>query len=284
MLYRRLGRTGLKVSVLSLGTGGPNRFGQARYVSRKDIISLARRALDLGINYFDTAGSYEDAESRLGEALRGVPRDQYYLSSKVLPLNGNSMISAAETRQLVERTLRRMRVEALDILFLHRLSPQSYDEALVRLAPALQSLRAEGKIRFIGISESTTLDQRHGVLKRALQDDFFDTIMVAYHMANRSAEEEVLPLAQAKDVGVIGMVAARHLVTRNASERLRLFSKALLGLATSPRGLDELNARLRSALSILRRPVSKRAACIAREVSAGVLTLPAAGNFLQFGL
>ena len=76
MEYRRLGRTGLNVSTLSLGSGGPNRFGQSLYAPAKNIIRLVRYALELGINFFDTASTYGQSESLLGEALQGVPRDR----------------------------------------------------------------------------------------------------------------------------------------------------------------------------------------------------------------
>lgn len=97
MEYRRLGRTGLNVSILSLGSGGPNRFGQSLYGSGKNIIRLVRQALELGINFFDTASTYGQSESLLGEALQGVPRDRYFVCTKVLPVNRGALISTAET-------------------------------------------------------------------------------------------------------------------------------------------------------------------------------------------
>lgn len=277
MQYRRLGKTGFNLSILSLGSGGPNQFGQLRFVSRKSIHGLVRRALDLGINYFDTASGYSHSESMLGEALRGIPRDQYHLSSKVFPLHDNRFISADEMRRLVERSLRRLRVDTLDILFFHRIPPEFYEETLERLMPIVQSLRAEGKIRFIGITESSKRDRQHIMLRRALRDDLFDTIMVGYEIAHCSADQEVLPMAVAKDVGVIGMVAARHLVHRNSRQRLKLFSGALLSLVSSPPNLNSLKIRLRAACSTLLQTSSSVEHSIAREGMEGFLKLPAAG-------
>ncbi|MGD2128295.1 MAG: aldo/keto reductase, partial [Lysobacterales bacterium] len=85
MRYRRLGRTGLEVSLLGLGSGGPNQFGQLRSVPRSQVVSLVRYALDLGVNFFDTAAAYADSEEILAEALSGVPRDRYLLASKFVP-------------------------------------------------------------------------------------------------------------------------------------------------------------------------------------------------------
>lgn len=277
MKYRRLGRTGFNVSILSLGSGGPNQFGQLRYVSRENIHRLVRRSLDLGINYFDTAAGYAESESMLGEGLHGVPRDQYYLASKLYSLKRNRFLSPAEARQLVERSLRRLRVDALDILYLHRIVPQRYPETLERLLPLLLDLRAEGKIRCIGISESTKHDRHHHMLRRALEDDHFDAVMVAYEIAHGGAEKEILPKALVRDVGVVGMVAARNLVPRTAGERLKLLAAALLSLVRSPPRPGLTALRLREALSTLRRSGSSAALSMPRQGGAGVLQLPAAG-------
>jgi aryl-alcohol dehydrogenase-like predicted oxidoreductase len=277
MQYRRLGRTGLNVSILSLGSGGPNQFGQLRYVSRENIHRLVRHALDLGMNYFDTAAGYAKSESLLGDALRGVPRDQYYLATKLYPLKGNRFLSAAEARQLVERSLRRLRLDALDLLYLHRIVPQRYPETLERLLPLLLDLRAEGKIRYIGISESSTRDRSHRMLGRALADDHFDAVMVAYEIAHGGAEKEIFPLALARDVGVVGMVAARNLVHRTAAERLKLSAAALLSLVGSPPRPSLAALRLRMALATLRRSGPSAALSIPRQGGEGILQLPAAG-------
>lgn len=277
MQYRRLGRTGLDVSILSLGTGGPNQFGQMRYVSPENIHELTRRALDSGVNYFDTASDYSNSETLLGEALRGVSRDQYYLSSKVSPLDENRMISAAEARRKVERSLKRLNVDMLDILFLHKVRPEIYVETADRLLPTLHDLRDEGKIRYIGITESSRGDPQHNMLKRALRDDFFDSIMLAYHVANRSAETEVLPLATAKGVGVIGMRAARHLVFRNLSERLNLFFRALRVSLTRPLGESTPKARIWVLRSALRQTLADRKISIARDSGQAFLELPEGG-------
>lgn len=277
MKYRRLGRTGLNVSVLSLGSGGPNSFGQSRYAPRKNILQLVRHALKLGINFFDTASAYQQSESMLGEALREVPRDSYYLASKIFPVHGSTVLSAAEIRRTVEKSLRKLGIEELDILQLHRVSLEFYEETLDRLMPELERLRSEGKIRYIGITESSERDPHHRMLRRALQDNLFDTVMVAYHLANTTAEDEVLPLALANDVGVIGMVAVRHLVTRSRAERLKLFSRNLAGLVTSPPAADKLKLRFWGVLSTLQRSRVKKAIPITRPCAAAPLVLPSAG-------
>jgi aryl-alcohol dehydrogenase-like predicted oxidoreductase len=274
MQYRRLGRTGLNVSVLSLGSGGPNRLGQSRYVPRQQIRRLVHRALELGVNFFDTSSAYEHSETVLGNVLKGVPRNDYYLASKVFPLHGGKFLCAADIRRMVERSLQRLRVTELDILQLHRITPEIYESARDHMLPVLEKMRSEGIFRYIGITESSGRDPMHRMLKLALQDDLFDTIMVACDLVNTSAEGEILPLARANDVGVIGMSAARHLVPRNATARLKLLSGFLAGLVTSPPSRGQLKVRLRKILLILAHSGPKPLPPITRAGSGGPLQLP----------
>jgi aryl-alcohol dehydrogenase-like predicted oxidoreductase len=115
------------------------------------------------------------------------------------------------------------------------------------------------------------------MLRHALQDDCFDAIMVSYQIAHCSAEEELLPLALAKDVGVVGMVAARNLVPRSAAERMKLFSAALGSLVSAPPRPRSVAIRLLGALSSLRPTGPGGAISVAREGREGRLVLPTAG-------
>jgi aryl-alcohol dehydrogenase-like predicted oxidoreductase len=276
MQYRRLGRTGLSVSILSLGSGGPNRFGQSRYVSRRFIQQLVRQALDHGINFFDTASTYEHSESLLGAALAGVPRDDYHVASKIPAMNGEALVDAVNLRRLVERSLRRLGVRELDLLQLHGIHPASYTQTRDCLIPELRKLQAEGKVRYIGITEASQLDLRHAMLTRALQDDLFDTVMVAYHLSNPSAEDEVFPLAQARDVGVIGMAAARHQVCRGVSARLRLLPRIAASFFQSPPGPGRWRHRLRDGFSIISRSGPRQPLPVTRKCGGNPLIMPSA--------
>ena len=88
MEHRRMGRTGLDVSVLSLGTGGARQLGQKAGMSQTEQTRFVRRALDLGVNFIDTSSDYGESEVILGKALKGVPRDSYYLCTKWPPYDG----------------------------------------------------------------------------------------------------------------------------------------------------------------------------------------------------
>lgn len=280
MHYRILGRTGLEVSVISLGTGGVNRLGQSRWVSRRRVRQLVRRALDFGINFFDTSGAYEQSESRLGDALGDVPRDQYFLASKVFPWHKGRALEPAETRLLLERSLRRLRVECLDLMQLHRVTPETYRETRDRMMPELQKWQAEGKIRYIGITESSSRDPGHLMLNQALRDGLFDTVMLAHHPGNAAAGDRVLSLARAGDTGVIAMAAARHHVVRSVGARLDIAVRTAASLMASPPNKSRLKARLREAYSdVIGKPGFKAAARGSSGATGSIQSFAAAYRF-----
>lgn len=209
MQYRNLGRTRLRVSLISLGSGGPNQFGQKKYIPRPHIIDLVRFAFEMGINFFDTAPAYGESEAILGEALKGVPRDRYIIATKFSPISEGRISSPKTVIETVERSLKRLRVDTIDLLQFHIVTAEIYREVTESLMPTLENLRGQGKFRFLGITESTSRDRDHDMLGMALKDDMFDTIMVAYGPTNVAAEEKILHAARKKEVGVICMRSAR---------------------------------------------------------------------------
>src|SRR6266545_4183008 len=169
--YRVLGRTGLNVSLVSLGTGGPSNFGQRTGSQFEDQYALVHAALDLGINFFDTAAAYRDSEELLGRTLADVPRDKYVLATKGSLFDredSNRLVSADDVVSQCERSLRRLQTDVIDVYQLHGVVPDSYDEVVESLYPALRRLRDQGKIRFIGISELFFSDPSHEMLRRAV--------------------------------------------------------------------------------------------------------------------
>lgn len=218
MLYRTLGRTGLRVSLLSLGTGGPNNFGQRTGVPESDIHRLVRRSLDAGVNLFDTAAGYRDSEAILGRALKGVPRDRYYLATKFTPEEGKEVVSADDVVASVERSLQRLQTDSVEILQFHGVRPQQYQAVIERLLPTVLKLRDQGKCRWIGITEQYGEDGAHEMLQMALKDDHFATAMVGYNMLNQSADRLVYPQCLKHNVGVFIMFAVRRVLA--VQERL----------------------------------------------------------------
>src|SRR4051812_42217994 len=119
MKYRPLGRTGLRVSLAGLGTGGPSRIGARTHGDEAQSIKVVRHALDLGINLFDTAPTYDASEALLGRALAGVPRDTYLLATKARPANKGVVVDPEEVIQSCERSLQRLQTDRIDLLQLH---------------------------------------------------------------------------------------------------------------------------------------------------------------------
>ena len=214
MNYRTLGRTGLRVSVLGIGTGGPSQFGQSSGVSETDVSRMVRRALALGVNFFDTAAGYGESEAILGRALAGAPREDYVLATKVQVARDDWTATPEDVVVTVERSLERLRVDVIDIMQFHGVKPEDYARTIEIFLPVMERLQEQGKFRFLGVSETYSQDFRHEMFPMALADDHFDTAMVGYNMISPTAEHRVLPMCREKNVGVICMVAVRRALSR----------------------------------------------------------------------
>lgn len=210
MLHRTLGRTGLRVSLAGLGTGGPSQMGQSAGLTPAESHRLVRTALDLGINVFDTSPGYARSEELLGQALKGIPRDQYVLATKFQPKQGGAIKPdpKALTEQL-EESLRRLGVDTIDVLQYHGVTADIYQAVVERFHSTALSAKDQGKVRFIGVTESVRDDPRHEMLPMALKGNLFDTIMVRYGILNQLAAEKVLAVAQVHNVGVFVMAPVR---------------------------------------------------------------------------
>jgi L-galactose dehydrogenase len=224
MEYRILGRTGLRISLAGIGTGGPSQMGQSTGHTANESARLVRVALDLGINVFDTAPQYRQSEALLGDALQGVPRGDYVVTTKfhaTVQQDGRAVVKEdpADLTRSLEESLRRLRLDTVDVLQFHALSLANYDQVLGRFLPGAQRAQQAGKVRYIGVTESCERDPHHDMLVRALQENLFDTLMVKYGILNQAAEERVLPLAKQRNAGVLVMASVRTSL-RTAEEAL----------------------------------------------------------------
>ncbi len=213
----RLGRTNAQVSVAGLGCGGHSRLGMARGADVDHAAGVVRRALDLGVNLIDTAPAY-GTEEAVGQGISGR-RDQVFLSTKVSPRSGGALVTAAELTESLERSLRRLGTDHVDVLHLHGVQPSLYDHCAQVLAPEMKRQQAAGKLRFLGITEQFGGDTGHAMLPRALADDHFDVIMVGFNLVNPSARERVFPLARAHEAGTLIMFAVRRQLSDPAALR-----------------------------------------------------------------
>jgi aryl-alcohol dehydrogenase-like predicted oxidoreductase len=231
-----LGRTGLQVSVLGLGGGGHSRLGQRTGATEAESIALVRRALSLGVTFFDTAESY-GTEALIGAALHEVDRTTVVLSTKKAAVEQGRPISAAELRRGLEESLRRLRTDYVDVFHLHGVRADQYDHAVAELVPEMQRLRTEGKIRFLGITEAFGADPGHVMMARAARDPVWDVVMVGFNILNQSARERVFAETSRRGIGVLCMFAVRAALSQ--PDKLRQTVAELAGQgALDPEGID----------------------------------------------
>jgi len=203
MRYRRLGRTGLKVSEISLGSW----LTYGGYVERQNAIRSIEIAYDLGINFFDTANVYERgaAEKLVGEVLRNYPRDSYVLATKVFwPMGDGPNDRGLSRKHVMEQahaSLKRLGVDYVDIYYCHRFDPETPVDETMR---AFDDLVRQGKVLYIGVSEWTAANMAEAL---AVADRYLlDRIVVnqpIYNMFNRYIEKEVIPFCERQGIGQV---------------------------------------------------------------------------------
>lgn len=203
MNYRTLGKTGLLVSELSMGGLFIASFATVRDEARRAI----HRALELGVNYFDTAPTYGDSEQVLGDALAGItppPILSTKLGGRPQPFNPQDK---DVLRRSVEESLCHLRRDHIDILMIHEPDrPGQYDWFTDRdrfhgpVCELLDELKSEGIIRFTGLGGTTAYE-----LARILETGNYDVVLTAfnYSLLWQEALIEVIPAAKNQGMGII---------------------------------------------------------------------------------
>jgi len=232
MDYVTLGRTGLRVSVAGLGCGGFSRLGLGTGKSTSEAVALVRQALDMGVNLLDTAAMY-GTEEVVGEAIKAVPRESVVVATKAWVPHGGGRRAVAS----LDASLRRLGTDYVDIFQLHGVAPEAYAEAREVIAPALLQERARGKLRHLGVTETASDDPEHEMLQRAVEDEVWDVVMVAFHMMHQNARAKVFPQTIANRVGTLLMFAVRNIFSR--PERLAAALRELTARRELPRWLAD---------------------------------------------
>ena len=173
-----LGRTDLKVSVMGLGCGGHSKLGLNRGHSQDDAIRVVHSALDLGINIIDTAESYH-TEAAIGKAICDR-RDRITLATKYSHKRHGIFREDADIVSALEQSLKALQADYIDIYQVHAVGETDYSQVVDHHLPVLDKLRTQGKIRYLGITEAFGADSNHRMLTRAVEDDYWDTIMVGF--------------------------------------------------------------------------------------------------------
>lgn len=211
MEYKKLGKTGLEVSKLCLGTMS---FG--RWINEESSVAILETAMENGINFIDTANFYgkgQDtsypygtgaSEEILGRALKGK-RDQLVLATKVgLPTGkgpNKQGLSSKHILEEVENSLRRLQTDYIDLFQVHTFDPHTpLEETLV----ALDQLVRDGKVRYIGCSNYAAwqIAKSHSISER-LSIQRYISVQPQYSMLVRDIENELLPFCSSENVGAI---------------------------------------------------------------------------------
>jgi aryl-alcohol dehydrogenase-like predicted oxidoreductase len=201
MVRVRLGRSDLEVSPICYGTWqlSPRFWGEQ---PRDVIIAAARKAFDLGVNFFDTADAYGDglAEQVLGEALKPLPRHRVVLATKVYHHfypdgRRHPDLSSNYVEEECEASLRRLQTDYIDLYQCHAFDPLT---DLEETTAALERLKQAGKIRAYGAS-NFTVEQ----LRAARRFGDYATLQPRYNLLQSQAEVDLLPYCRAEDIGVL---------------------------------------------------------------------------------
>jgi aryl-alcohol dehydrogenase-like predicted oxidoreductase len=234
MKYRLLGCTGLSVSEVGFGGAGIGHVWGATTDAQS--VESVRRAVDLGINFFDTSPMYGRgrSEENLGWGLEGV-RDRVYVATKVRLQTGEDLADMnGAVRRSLEQSLRRLRTDHVDVLQIHHQLGQAGGQYLAAVGPppryayrltrdlglelgeAMQQMVREGKARFLGI---TAWDGQPEVIEPLLASGVFHTAQVLYNLLNQTAatvpprgfddvdQGRAIPIAQRHNIGIIGIRA-----------------------------------------------------------------------------
>ncbi|MEA4906057.1 MAG: aldo/keto reductase family protein [Anaerolineaceae bacterium] len=196
MQYRKLGKTGLKVSEISLGSW----LTYGNSTEKETAIRTIDKAYELGINFFDTANVYAigQAERVVGEALHKYPRESYVLATKVFWPMGSGVNDRGLSRKHVfeqaHASLKRLGVDYVDIYYCHRYDPETPVYETLRV---IDDLIRQGKVLYAGVSEWTAaqIQEALHVADRYL----LDRIVVnqpLYNMLDRKIESEIIPLCE----------------------------------------------------------------------------------------
>ncbi|MEO1104484.1 MAG: aldo/keto reductase, partial [Pseudomonadota bacterium] len=157
-----LGRTGRTVSVAGLGCGGSSKVGMTRGLSQAESIALVREAIDRGVTLIDTAEAY-GTEDIVGGALAGIDRDTITVSTKSGYRHADGLMRASEVIANLEGSLRRLRLDTIDVFQVHAVRPAHYAYVMDEIVPALLDQKARGTVRHIGITETPPNDPRQMV-------------------------------------------------------------------------------------------------------------------------
>lgn len=201
MKYRNLGNSGLKVSIIGLGT---NQFGGK--VGKNETREIIGKAVELGINFLDTANIYQKGRSEefIGHAVKGI-RDEVLIATKFFFKVGNGPNDGGGSRfhiiNAVNESLKRLKTDYIDLYQIHRWDDETPIEETLR---ALDDLVTAGKVRYIGASNFTAWQMTWAkAISEINRISEFISVQPHYHMLERKIEGELIPAARRFGWGIL---------------------------------------------------------------------------------
>jgi aryl-alcohol dehydrogenase-like predicted oxidoreductase len=197
MEFKELGKSGIKISAVGLGTWqwGSREWGWGRYYGREDVLEAFQKALDVGINFIDTAEIYGRGRSEqlIGEAIKGR-RDEVVIATKVWPWN----LTSGRLFRSADRSAHRLGVDVIDLYQIHWPNPLLPIRNTMRTMKKLVRL---GKVRSVGVSNFNLA--RMKAAQEALSPLELASNQVKYNLLDRNIETDLLPYAQSSNVTII---------------------------------------------------------------------------------
>lgn len=194
-IYRTLGKTGLKVPIVSMG------------VMNADNPNLVQAALDAGILLLDTAHTYQRGrnETMIGQVIKGRPRDSFYIATKVPGPSRDKSLAELPSREMkkaflekFETSLKRLGLDYVEIFYLHNITTAK-DALFEPMLEALQQAKKEGKARFIGVS---THKNEPEVIRAAIQSNIYDVVLTSFNFRQDHREEVRRAIREASQAGL----------------------------------------------------------------------------------
>lgn len=246
MEYRQLGKSGIKVSAIGLGTWqwGSREWGWDKSYGKKDVLAAFETAIELGINLIDTAEVYGRGKSEqlISEALRGR-REEVVIATKVSPWN----LSYRRVLRAADRSLRRLGIDVIDLYQVHFPNP------IVPIGNTMKAMRKlvqAGKARCVGVSNFNL--RRHKAAQSALAPLELASNQVKYNLLDRRVEKDLLPHAASERTTIIaysplaqGLLTGRYTPNSGPSSfvqrtNTRFSSRNLVQLGVISRAISEI--------------------------------------------
>ncbi len=202
-------------------------------------MGVARAAIDLGVNFLDTAEVY-GTEEIVGAAVKAYNRDKLVISTKALFKTEDT---AETVTQKVEASLKRLGLDHVDIFHFHAVGPAAYEHHRDVLAPALLRLKEQGKVRHVGLTETGPRDPDQAMLARAVEEAPWEVIMLAYSLVNQGARTRVFPVTVRRGIGTLLMFVVRNIFSNDGYRRAvfaKLVEQGLLEASLLSDGADPL--------------------------------------------